>query len=159
MLSLGAVLFFFLIFTDFLDGYLARKLGVSSRFGTYFDVTTDFALVFCMFLVFASVGLCADWVPVVITAVFAEFMLTSRSLTKIYDPVGKYFGSLLYGVIGLRFVLSGELFYDVATVSVMGFSAASILSRATILLKKHLSHRIDFPKENPSETHDHQRQV
>ncbi len=155
MLFCGAVLFLFLLFTDFLDGYLARKIGVSSKFGTYFDVTADFALVFCMFLVFGSIGFCADWVLIVITAVFAEFVLTSRSSGKICDPVGKYYGSLLYGAIGLRFVLSGQLFYDAVTVGVVAFSAASILSRATFLLKKHFSHRIDFPNKNPSETHAH----
>jgi phosphatidylglycerophosphate synthase len=135
MLFYGAVLFLFLIFTDFLDGYLARKLGVSSKFGTYFDVTADFTLIFSMFLVFGSMGFCADWVLIVIAAVFAVFMLTSHSSSKIYDPVGKYYGSLLYGTIGLRFILSGQLFYDVVRLGVVVFSAASILSRATFFLK------------------------
>jgi len=139
MLVYGAVLFPFLLFTDFLDGYLARKLGVSSKFGTHFDVTADFILVFSMFLVFGSMGFCADWVLIVIAAVFAGFMLTGRSSSKIYDPVGKYYGSLLYGAIGLRFILSGQVFYDVVTVGVVAFSAASILSRATFLLKKQMS--------------------
>ena len=142
----GAALFLFLLFTDFLDGYLARRLGVSSKFGTYFDVAVDFTLVFSMFLVFGSNGFYADWVLVVVAAVFAGFVLTSRSSSKIYDPVGKYYGSLLYGAIGLRFIFAGPLFYDVVTVGVVTFSAASILSRATFLLKKHFSRRIDFPK-------------
>jgi hypothetical protein len=72
-------------------------------------------------------------------AVFALFVLTSRFSSKIYDPVGKYYGSLLYGAIGLRFILSGQLFYDVVTVGVVVFSAASILSRATFFLKKQFS--------------------
>ena len=159
MLFYGAVLFLFLLFTDFLDGYLARKLGVSSKFGIYFDVTTDFILVFSMFLVFDSMGFCADWLLIIIAAVFAEFVLTSRFSSKIYDPVGKYYGSLLYGAIGLRFILAGQLFYDVVTVGVVAFSVASILSRATFLLKQHFSYRIDFPNKNPSETHAHKRQV
>lgn len=140
MLFFGAVLFLLLLFTDFLDGYLARKLGVSSKFGAYFDVTADFTLVFCMFLVFGSIGFCANWVLIVIVTVFTEFAFTSHFSSKIYDPVGKYYGSMLYGAIGLRFILSGQLFYDVVTVGVVAVSAASILSRATFLLKKHFSH-------------------
>jgi phosphatidylglycerophosphate synthase len=57
---LGASLFLFLLATDYLDGFLARKLGVPSRFGTYFDATTDFVFVFCMFAAFIPKGFCAD---------------------------------------------------------------------------------------------------
>jgi phosphatidylglycerophosphate synthase len=146
MLFYGAALFLFLLFTDFLDGYLARKHGVSSKFGTYFDVTADFILVFSMFLAFGSEGFYAEWILILIAAVFTGFVLTGLSSNKVYDPVGKYYGSLLYGAIGLRFIFSGPLFYDVVTVGVVVFSAASILSRAIFLLKKHFSRRIDFPK-------------
>jgi phosphatidylglycerophosphate synthase len=139
MLLYGAALFLFLLFTDFLDGYLARRLGVSSKFGTYFDVTADFTLVFSAFIAFGSEGFYADWVLILVAAVFAEFMLTSRSSIGTYDPVGKYYGSMLYGTIGLRFLFSAPLFYSVVTVGVAAFSAASILSRATFLLKKQMS--------------------
>jgi phosphatidylglycerophosphate synthase len=135
----GAALFLFLLFTDFLDGYLARRLGVSSKFGTYFDVTADFTLVFSLLLAFGSEGFYVDWVLILVAAVFAGFMLTSRSSSSAYDPVGKYYGSLLYGAIGLRFLISGPLFYSVVTVGVTAFSAVSILSRATFLLKKQIS--------------------
>ncbi len=135
MLFYGAALFLFLLFTDFLDGYLARRIGVSSKFGTYFDVATDFILVFSMFLVFGSKGFYANWVLVVIAAVFTGFVLTSRFSSEIYDPVGKYYGSLLYVAIGLRFIFSGQLFYNMVTVGVVAFSAASILSRVIFLLR------------------------
>lgn len=139
MLVYGAALFLFLLFTDFLDGYLARKLGVSSKFGTYFDVTADFTLVFALLVAFGSEGFYADWVLILVAAVFVGFVLTGRSSSHVYDPVGKYYGSLLYGAIGLRFIFSGPLFYSVVTVGVVTFSAVAILSRAAFLLKKHLS--------------------
>jgi phosphatidylglycerophosphate synthase len=139
MLFYGAALFLFLLFTDFLDGYLARRLGVSSKFGTYFDVTADFTLILSLFLAFGSEGFYAEWVLILVAAVFAGFMLTSRSSSRVYDPLGKYYGSLLYGAVGLRFLISGPLFYNVVTVGVAAFSAASILSRATFLLKKQIS--------------------
>jgi phosphatidylglycerophosphate synthase len=139
MLFYGAALFLFLLFTDFLDGYLARKLGASSKFGTYFDAAADFTLVFAMFLAFGSVGFYAEWVLILVAAVFAGFVLTSHTSSKIYDPVGKYYGSLLFGAIGLRFIFAGQLFCSVVTIGVVAFSAASILSRATFILKKQMA--------------------
>jgi phosphatidylglycerophosphate synthase len=136
MLFYGAALFLFLLFTDFLDGYLARKRGVSSKFGTYFDVTVDFILVFSVFMAFGSEGFYAEWVLILVVAVFAMFVLTGLFSNKVYDPVGKYYGSLLYGAIGLRFIFSGPVFYSVVTVGVVVFSAASIFSRAAFILKK-----------------------
>ena len=38
------ILLAFCAATDFFDGYLARKLNVTSRFGAYYDATTDFIL-------------------------------------------------------------------------------------------------------------------
>ena len=135
MLFYGAVLFLSLLCTDLMDGYLARKFDLSTKFGTYFDVTTDFIFVFCMFLIFNSKGFVPEWVLALITFVFAQFVITSVYSDKIYDPVGKYYGSLLYGAIGLRFILSGQFFYDIATVGITGFAAASILSRAVSFIK------------------------
>jgi phosphatidylglycerophosphate synthase len=135
MLFYGAVLFLSLLCTDLLDGYLARRFGLSSKFGTYFDVTTDFILVFCMFLTFNSKGFVSGWVLALITFVFAQFLITSVYSDKIYDPVGKYYGSLLYGAIGLRFILSGQFLCDIATAGITAFGAATILSRAVSLIK------------------------
>jgi phosphatidylglycerophosphate synthase len=135
LLFYGAVLFLLLLCTDFLDGFLARNFGLSSKFGTYFDVTTDFVFVFCMFLTFDSNGFVPGWVLVLITFVFVQFVITSAYSGNIYDPVGKYYGSLLYGAIGLRFILSGQYFYDIATIGITGFAAATILSRAVFLIK------------------------
>jgi phosphatidylglycerophosphate synthase len=136
MLVYGAALFLFLLFTDVLDGYLARKLGASSKFGTYFDVTADFTLIFSMLIVFGSTGFYADWVLILVAAVFAGFVLTGFAYSQVYDPVGKYYGSLLYGAIGLRFIFSGQLFCSGVTIGVVAFSVALILSRANFLLKK-----------------------
>jgi phosphatidylglycerophosphate synthase len=139
MMIYGAVLFLFLLFTDFLDGYLARSLGVSSKFGTYFDVTADFVLVFALLLVFGSEGFYASWILILVAAVFAGFVLTGFSSSKVYDPVGKYYGSLLFVAVGLRFLFSGQFFCGVVTAGVVAFSVASILSRATFLWKKQMS--------------------
>ena len=135
MLFYGAVLFLTLLCTDLLDGYLARRFALSTKFGTYFDVTTDFIFVFCMFLTFNSKGFVPEWILAIITLVFVLFIITSVYSDEIYDPVGKYYGSLLYSAIGLRFAVSGQFFYDVATIGITGFAAATILSRAVSFIK------------------------
>jgi phosphatidylglycerophosphate synthase len=141
MLAYGAALFLFLLFTDALDGYLARKNDVTSKFGTYFDATADFTLIFSTFIVFGCEGFYAGWILILVAAVFAVFVVTGRASNKIYDPVGKYYGSLLYGAIGLRFLFSGPAFYIVVTVGITAFSVASILSRANFILKERFSHK------------------
>jgi CDP-diacylglycerol--glycerol-3-phosphate 3-phosphatidyltransferase/cardiolipin synthase len=80
-------------------------------------------------------GFCPSWVLIVIVAVFGQFIVTSLYSGKIYDPVGKYFGSLLYGAAGLRFILSGQFFYDVVTVGIVIFAAASVMSRVIFFIK------------------------
>ena len=45
-------LFLFVICTDFVDGYVAKKLEATSRLGSYFDVAADFLFVSGMFLAF-----------------------------------------------------------------------------------------------------------
>jgi phosphatidylglycerophosphate synthase len=134
-LPFGACLFLVLLVTDFADGFFARKWGVSSKIGTYFDVTTDFTLVFSLFVAWMPKGFCPSWVLIVIVAVFGQFIVTSLYSGKIYDPVGKYFGSLLYGAAGLRFILSGQFFYDVVTVGIVIFAAASVMSRVIFFIK------------------------
>jgi hypothetical protein len=63
-----------------------------------------------MFLVFGSQGFVPSWVMILTVLFFAQFIVTSLYSNKIYDPIGKYFGSLLYGAIGLRFIFSGQIF-------------------------------------------------
>ena len=132
----SATLFLFLLFTDFLDGYMARKFGVTSKLGTFFDVTADFVLVFSVLLVFGSRGFYADWVPILVVTMFVWFVSTSLYSRRIYDPVGKYYGSFLYGLMGLRFMFSGQVLYSVVTIGIVGFSVASIVSRAIFVRKK-----------------------
>jgi hypothetical protein len=60
---------------------------------------------------------------------FAQFAITSFSLEVIYDPVGKYYGSLLYGAIGLTLLFSGQAFYNFVSLTLVAVSAASFFSR------------------------------
>ena len=51
------VLFLTAIGTDFLDGFLARKLKVTSNYGAYFDTTVDFIFIVSFFGFFINLGI------------------------------------------------------------------------------------------------------
>lgn len=85
--------------TDVLDGRLARRWGVCSRFGFYMDACADFAAVFSALILFARCGFFSMSAPMLITVVFLYFIFTAHIKTNGYDPLGKYFGTWLYLVV------------------------------------------------------------
>lgn len=128
-IKVGAILVFsFAIITDALDGYSARKLGVSSDYGAYFDITADFILVLVAFLTFIIIGIYPYWLLLLLILVFLQFILTSRFKVLIYDPVGKYYGAFLFTVI-LVTLICPTTFYSLLLIVTVIFTAVSLLSR------------------------------
>ena len=76
------VLLAFSAATDFFDGYLARRLKVTSKFGAYYDATTDFILVIGIFTVFTTKGYYPIWLLLLIAASFSLFVATSHYRQK-----------------------------------------------------------------------------
>jgi len=149
--TLADFLFLVAIASDLADGYLARKLSVSSRFGASLDVGIDFLFVAGVFLYFTIRGIYPALVLVVIVAVFVQFLVTSKLTGVVFDPVGKYYGSLLYGAIGLTMLFPGKIARDMITVAFVGVSAVSLLSRSIYYLKKRKSDYralFRYPKEH-----------
>ena len=136
-------LFLFAVSTDFLDGYVAKKLETTSMLGSYFDGTADFLFVSGMFLVFILEGFYPSWILLLITFVFSQFMITSvYSKQAVYDPVGKYYGSLMYGGIGLTLLFQEQLIFSIVTVGIVVSTAVALVSRAAFLFirkRKHYS--------------------
>jgi len=128
-------LFLLVIATDFADGYIARKLGVSSTLGARLDAAIDFLFIFCMFLYFVAQGFYSVWLPFLIAFAFAQFLLSSLFSRLVYDPVGKYYGSLLYGAVGLTLLFSGQLVHEVVTAGVIVSTVILFLSRLLSLAK------------------------
>ena len=131
------VLFLFSISTDLLDGFIARKLGSTSKLGTYFDVTFDFIFILGMYLTFVNKGIYSPWILLLIILVFAQFTFSNLySKQTIYDPIGKYYGSLLFGGIGLTLLFLDKFIYDIVTSGIIISTILSLISRLTYFFKK-----------------------
>ena len=123
--------------TDFFDGYLARRLEVTSRFGAYYDTITDFVLVMGIFTFFNAKGYYPIWLLIVITLSFVQFLASSLYSKKLYDPVGKYTGSALYIGIVLTLILPSQAIFSFVEFAFLGFFLVSLASRAVSLARKH----------------------
>lgn len=82
----AAALFLVTAFTDFLDGYLARKWNVATTLGAFLDSTADKLLVTGSLLALISVDRASIWVAVII--ILREFVVMAlRGLVAIGGDV------------------------------------------------------------------------
>ena len=75
----GLLIFTFAAATDWLDGYLARKLNLVSDFGKFMDPLADKMLTTAAFLIFISQGLMASWIVFIILT--REFIVSGLRMT------------------------------------------------------------------------------
>ena len=134
------LLFIFAIGTDLVDGYIARKTGSSSQFGANVDVTVDSCFVGGIFLYFVLSGIYPSWVLLLIAVMFSQYILTSKLFKITFDPVGKYYGSLLYGAIGLTMLFRGNVAENIILYSLLSVSLFTLSTRLIYLLR-HKSRR------------------
>ena len=125
--------------TDFLDGYLARKLNTTSRFGAYYDATTDFILMAGIFAIFYAQGYYPLWLLFLIAVSFAQFLVTGFYVKKLYDPVGRYLGSALYIGIVLTLLWPIQAVFAFVQYAFVAFFIVSIVSRIVSLTRKQKS--------------------
>jgi phosphatidylglycerophosphate synthase len=115
--------------TDLIDGYAARKLNVASKAGAYFDVVTDFVFITCIFTAFTLSGYYPAWIMAIIAASFAQFIASSIYTKKLYDPLGRYIGSVLYIAIGLTLLSPTPAIFTVVEVGFPMFALTSFVTR------------------------------
>ncbi len=95
--------------SDFLDGYIARKIGSNSNRGAYLDVTSDFAFIITCFLAFVLKGWYNPLILILIIFMFFLFIVTSGFKKPVYDPVGKYLGAYLMVMIFISILFQEQL--------------------------------------------------
>jgi len=115
------LLFVIAAFTDFLDGYLARRWSVTTVMGAFLDSTADKLLVTGAFLALIRVGRASIWVALII--IVREFIVMAlRGLAAIEGELvrpsiwGKLKATVQFIAIGFAIIRLGEpigpLYFD-----------------------------------------------
>lgn len=93
---LAGIVFIVASVTDYLDGYLARKLNLVTSFGAFFDPMADKLLVIAAFILLIDKGVVPSWAVFIIIA--RELLVTGlRVLLATHD--GKVMSAALPGKI------------------------------------------------------------
>jgi CDP-diacylglycerol---glycerol-3-phosphate 3-phosphatidyltransferase len=79
--TLALITFLAASFTDFLDGYLAKKNNMVTSFGKLMDPIADKILVLAAFLAFVEMELIPAWMVVII--IFREAIVTGLRITAL----------------------------------------------------------------------------
>ncbi len=131
-LTPNVIAFFFIyiiIFLDFLDGYLARKLHVSTEFGAMFDITGDRIVEIIFWIYFSFKHLISFWFPVIVLSrgvmVDTVRQLAFRKGIKPYDMFKLGFFKFL--------VVSPVMRTGYAVLKVIVFSMLGVL----LIFEKH----------------------
>jgi phosphatidylglycerophosphate synthase len=129
-------LFLLSVGSDLADGYISRKMGANSKFGANLDAAVDFLFINGMYLTFILKGIYSPWLLLLIIFMFAQFILTNFHFKKtIYDPIGKCYGSLLLGGIGLTLLFPEQITYDIVNIGIAVSTVSVIISRLAYFLK------------------------
>jgi phosphatidylglycerophosphate synthase len=128
-------LFSFAASTDLLDGFLARKLKVTSTIGAYYDALTDFVLIIGIYIFFSTKSYYPIWLIILIFASFAQFLVTSHYVKRLYDPIGRYVGSALYIGIVLTLLFPTQAIFYFVQYAYVAFFFVSLVSRIVSLMK------------------------
>ncbi len=118
-----------ILLSDLADGWAARRLGVRTRFGAYFDVLADMAVILALFGLFAARGEIPIWLLSAPAVVAGAFLLGSRGGVPRYDPIGKHYGTILYVFLGVLLWGTTELGSHLIALAVVVLSVVVLAGR------------------------------
>jgi len=125
------------IFTDYLDGFLVKKLNLKPIFSFYLDPVSDFIFIFLSFSAFIIKGIYPVIVLFVLIFMFIQFVFTSGFENPVYDPVGKYYGIFIFFVIGITLFLEKNN-YNIIFILIILVSLLSLASRIIFFNNKKI---------------------
>lgn len=112
------IIFFIIVLTDFLDGFLARKWQIQSKAGSMLDVSADFFCIISLSLTLYLKKSFPGWMIFVISFKMAEFIITSHILKFnknnffVFDILGKYVAGAFYLLPAITLILKEFLTFD-----------------------------------------------
>lgn len=105
----AGVLFALASFTDFLDGFLARKNHMVTDFGKFADPLADKLLTTAAFIYMLASGICS---PVVLTIILArEFAVSGVRMVAASAPGGKVIAANIWGKLKTVLQMLTIIFY------------------------------------------------
>lgn len=138
---IAVAIFIIASFTDFLDGYLARKHNLVTNFGKFMDPLADKLLVCSALICLVETGQLPSWVVVIIIS--REFIISGFRLIASDNGVviaASYWGkfktvSQMFMVITLILNFPNPIFQTLGTILIYVALALSIISLVDYVVK------------------------
>lgn len=129
------VVFIAVCLTDLVDGQLGKRRGTRSIWGPYGDAIADFLVALLGFTAVVLDGVYPAWLLGVIIVMFAQFVVTSGVERPVYDPVGKYYGVLLFAALGVSLLHPHPAVTQAVLVGIVAVTVVTLTSRAGFLVR------------------------
>lgn len=124
------------LITDVFDGYIARKLDVTSDMGAYLDVTADFILIVTCYLAYVIRGWYDPLILALIIAMFSLFVATSGLKKPVYDPMGKYLGGYLMLMAFISLLFPSIFLRKILLLLMVIICLVSIITRFSVFVRR-----------------------
>ena len=123
------IIFLIASFTDFLDGYLARKNNLVTTFGKFLDPIADKLLVLSALIMLVEQGILPAWIPIIIAA--REFIVSGIRMLAAGD--GKVIAASWYGKVKTVSQMIAISLAFLSTNTFMQFTSVEMSAGALIL--------------------------